>query len=89
MHHKNLQSLLHQVTTAQPDASPDVEVLTQELAAKLKSGTAQPTDGAYAYASEPTGLWRRLGSWLDRMERVRAQLGRSGQLADRPQPDFD
>jgi len=79
MQHKNLQALFDKVTT-QAGAGPEAELLTQELAFQLKSGTAQPAE--YPLASRPSnGLWRTLAPWLNRVERV---MGRAGQ----PQADY-
>ena len=81
MHQKNLQSLLTKVTS-QPAAGQEAELLTQELAAQLKSGSAFPTDGLLT--AEPTGLWRLVSPWLHRLERAVTPAGRAGQLATDP-----
>ena len=79
MQHKNLQSLFDKVTT-QAAAGQEAELLTQELAFQLKSGTSQPAE--YPLAARPSsGLWRTLAPWLNRVERV---MGR----ADQPQTGY-
>lgn len=80
MQHKNLQSLFDKVMTPAGNAGQEAELLTQELAFQLKSGTAQPSE--YPLASRPgSGLWRTLAPWLHRVERV---MGR----ADQPQANY-
>jgi hypothetical protein len=79
MQHKNLQSLFDKVTMPSA-AGQEAELLTQELAFQLKSGTSQPSE--YPLASRPSsGLWRTLAPWLHRVERV---MGRAGQ----PEADY-
>ncbi len=88
MQQKNLQSLRHKVA-AQPADGQDAELLTPELAAQLKSGSAFPTESLLT--AEPTGLWRLVSPWLHRLERAMTPAGRIGQAAASPRdrPSYD
>jgi hypothetical protein len=77
MQQKNLQSLLSNLT-AQPEAHQEAELLTQELASQLKSGSAFPADGLLT--AEPTGLWRLVSPWLHRLERAVTPASRASHL---------
>jgi hypothetical protein len=77
MQQKNLQSLLSNLT-AQPEARQEAELLTQELASQLKSGSAMPADSLLT--AEPTGLWRLVSPWLHRLERAVAPASQASHL---------
>ena len=73
MQTKNLQTLFSSLDAQQP-ATPDVEVLSQELAAQLKSGsTARLPDDLLA--AEPGKRWASKGSWLHRAGQIMAHWG--------------
>lgn len=73
MQTKNLQALFSGIASQQP-LTQDVEVLSQEMAAQLKSGsTARLPDDLLA--AEPDKRRAGVGSWLQRVGQVVAHWG--------------